>query len=144
MEPIVVQAKNIQLKMIETAETMIAALHWADFEDMVDLIFARTGWQRQSRVGGTQKDIDIDLLEPATGARAFVQVKSRSSQKELEGYIDIWKSIGGYEHMFFVCHSPTTALDSRDEPAVHIWTRRTLADKAISVGLFEWLIERSH
>ena len=31
---------------------MIAELHWADFEIMVDLIFARGGWQRTSVLGG--------------------------------------------------------------------------------------------
>lgn len=143
-EPILKSARDAKAAMMGVAEEMIADLHWADFEDMVDLIFSRTGWQRVSRVGGTQKDIDIELREPATGARAFVQVKSRAGQRELDDYIDRWNTTGGYEHMFFVCHSPTKNLDAGEDKNVHVWCRSTLAEKAISTGLFDWLTERSN
>ncbi|MGE3476429.1 MAG: restriction endonuclease [Rhodospirillaceae bacterium] len=142
-EPIIARAKGAQDEMIKVASDMIVNLHWADFEDMVDLIFARTGWQRVTRVGGTQKDIDIEVVEPATGARAFVQVKSRAGQRELDDYLERWEAVGGYEHMFFVCHSPTSALEVEADKNVHIWTRESLADMAIRSGLYSWLIERS-
>ena len=45
---------------------------------MVDLIFARNGWQRVTDVGGSQKDIDLILMQPTTGEKAFVQVESRA------------------------------------------------------------------
>lgn len=60
---------------------MIASLHWADFETLVDLMFARMGWQRVSRVGGSQKDTDLVLIQPATGEAAFVQVKSKAGKR---------------------------------------------------------------
>jgi hypothetical protein len=129
--------------MVQVAEEMIPNLHWADFEDLVDLIFARTGWSRTSRVGGTQKDIDIKVIEPATGARGFVQVKSAATQKELNDYIRRWSRTGGYEHIFFVCHSPAAYLDAGSDPNVHVWAGRSLADIAIRLGLYDWLVERS-
>ena len=52
-EPVVARAREARAAMIAVATEMISGLHWADFETLVDLIFARTGWQRVSRVGGT-------------------------------------------------------------------------------------------
>ncbi len=43
-----------------------------DFELLVDLVFSSSGWQRQGIVGKTQKTLDLDLLLPSTGERAFV------------------------------------------------------------------------
>lgn len=142
-EPILAEARQARDAMIAAAMEMIAGLHWADFEDMVDLIFARSGWQRVTRVGGIQKDIDIELREPATGARAFVQVKSRASQSVLEDYVERWRDVGGYEHLFFVCHTPKGTLSAGDQSGVFVWTRERLADMAIKAGLYDWLIEKS-
>jgi hypothetical protein len=46
-----------------------------DFETLVDLVFSTSGWRRQGVVGKTQKTLDLDLILPSTGERAFVQVK---------------------------------------------------------------------
>ena len=61
-EPIVAVATSARAAMLSSAREMIAELHWADFEIMVDLIFARGGWQRTSVLGGTMADIDL-LIE---------------------------------------------------------------------------------
>jgi hypothetical protein len=129
--------------MIEAAQEMISGLHWADFEDMVDLIFARTGWQRTSELGGTQKDIDLAILEPATGARGFVQVKSRATQAVLDDYLERYETGGGFNHLFFICHSPRGELRADGREDVHIWARERLADMAIRSGLYDWLLVRS-
>jgi hypothetical protein len=50
-EPVVARAKEARKAMIAVAVEMIRGLHWADFETMTDLIFARSGWQRSTRVG---------------------------------------------------------------------------------------------
>ncbi len=76
-EPVVARARDARSTMIAVATEMITGLHWADFETLVDLIFARAGWQRISRVGGTQADTDLVLEQPTIGETAFVQVKSR-------------------------------------------------------------------
>ncbi|MBL8705215.1 MAG: hypothetical protein JNM30_10240 [Rhodospirillales bacterium] len=65
--------------MTQIAAGMITQLHWVNFESMVDLIFARSGWQRVSRLGETQADVDLVLALPTTGQRAFVKVKRTPS-----------------------------------------------------------------
>lgn len=52
-EPVVAVATSARAAMLTSARQMIAELHCADFEIMVDLIFARGGWQRTSVLGGT-------------------------------------------------------------------------------------------
>ena len=79
-EPMLVEAIAARSAMIAAARTMIAQLHWADFEILVDLIFTRGGWQRCSILGGTMADIDLLIEQPTTGETASVQVKSRASQ----------------------------------------------------------------
>ncbi len=129
--------------MTTVATEMITGLHWADFETLVDLIFARAGWQRISRVGGSQADTDLVLEQPTTSETAFVQVKSKASQAVLDDYIGRFRRRGTYDRMFFVCHSPARTLSVNDMAGVHIWAGDRLADAAVKAGLFDWLTERS-
>lgn len=75
-EPIVASAKEARSAMMVVAIEMIRGLHWADFETLTDLIFARSGWQRSTRVGENLTDIDIVMELPTTGEIAFVLIKS--------------------------------------------------------------------
>ncbi len=142
-EPVVARAREARSAMVTVAADMTAGLHWADFETLVDLIFARTGWQRISRVGGTQKDVDLILEQPTTGEKAFVQVKSKAGQAVLDDYIDRFRRSGTYQRMFFVCHSPKGPLSTDDDARLHIWAGDRLADAAVRAGLFDWLTERT-
>jgi hypothetical protein len=58
-----------------SALEMMRLLEPRDFETLVDLMFSTSGWRR-GIIGNTQKTLDLDLLLPSTGERAFVQVKS--------------------------------------------------------------------
>ena len=142
-EPVVARAREARKAMMATSAEMIAALHWADFETLVDLIFARSGWQRVSRVGEALIDVDLILEQPTTGETAFVQVKSRAGQAELDDYIGRFRRSGAYDRLFFVCHTPTGRLTADWGEQVHIWVGDRLADVAVKAGLFDWLIERS-
>ncbi len=142
-EPVVARAREAKSAMIAVATEMIAGLHWADFETLVDLIFARAGWQRISRVGGIQADTDLVLEQPTTGEIAFVQVKSKAAQSVLDDYIGRFRRSGTYDRMFFICHSPAGTLSVDDTAGVHIWAGDRLADAAVKAGLFDWLTERS-
>ena len=142
-EPVVARAREARAAMIAVATDMISGLHWADFETLVDLIFARAGWQRISRVGGTQADTDLVLEQPTTGEIAFVQIKSKAAQAVLDDYIGRFRRSGTYDRMFFICHSPTGTLSVDDTAGIHIWAGDRLADAAVKVGLFDWLTERS-
>ncbi len=142
-EPVVARAREARQVTVTVASEMIAGLHWADFETLVDLIFARSGWQRISRVGGSQKDVDLILEQPTTGEKAFVQVKSKAGQAVLDDYIDRFRRSETYQRMFFVCHSPKGALSTDDDTRLHVWVGDRLADTAVRAGLFDWLTERT-
>ena len=129
--------------MIVVAGEMITGLHWADFETLVDLIFARSGWQRVSRVGEKLTDVDLILEQPATGEVAFVQVKSKASQAVLDDYVDRFMRSEVYDRMFFVCHSPKGPLSIDDREKLHVSAGDRLANASVKAGLFDWLIERS-
>lgn len=141
-EPIVVEAQKLRTASIATARTMIEHLHWSDFEVMVDLIFARGGWQRSSVVGGTMADIDLLIEQPTLNETASVQVKSRATQAVLDEHIAYFAA-SGLDRTFFVCHSPQGSLSAGSQPGVHLWTGDQLADLALRSGLFDWLIEKS-
>jgi len=142
-EPIVARGRLTRNVLVSIAAEMIAGLHWADFETLVDLIFARGGWQRISQVGGSMKDVDIFLEQPISRERAFVQVKSTARQAVLDDYIERFRSNGAFDRMFFVCHSPRGALTANGDARVHVWSGEPLADAAIRAGLFDWLVEQS-
>jgi hypothetical protein len=64
------------LKETRTAVlNLLKLLGEKDFEVLVDLVFYASGWRRQGVSGKTQRTLDLDLLLPSTGERAFVQVK---------------------------------------------------------------------
>ncbi len=142
-EPVVARAGEARQAVVAVASELIAGLHWADFETLVDLIFARSGWQRVSRVGGKQADVDLVLEQPATGETAFVQVKSKAGQSVLDDYIGRFRRGEIYDRMFFVCHSPKGESLVVDGANLHVWTGDRLADAAVKAGLFDWLVERA-
>jgi hypothetical protein len=141
-EPVVARAHEARERMIAVATDMIRGLHSTDFETLTDLIFARSGWQRSTRVGGTMADIDLDMELPTTGERAFVQVKSQANQSVLDDYIDRFRA-GGYDRFFFVCHSAQGSLTLPDGADLHLFEGEHLAAAAVKNGLFDWLMERS-
>ncbi|MFI5387679.1 MAG: restriction endonuclease [Fimbriimonadales bacterium] len=141
-EPVVAQAREARERMIAVAVDMIQGLHWADFETLTDLIFARSGWQRSTRVGETMADVDLVMEQPTTGERAFVQVKSKANQAVLDDYVDRFRG-SGYDRFFFVCHSAQGALTLHDGAHLHLFEGERLADAAVKNGLFDWLMERS-
>lgn len=140
-EPIVAAATAARQAMTKSAMDMIAALHWADFEIMVDLIFARGGWQRVSVLGKTMADVDLVLEQPTLGEVASVQVKSRASQAVFDDHIAYFEA-SGHDRTFFVCHSPAGTLSTGEAEGVHLWTSEQLAAIAVKSGLFDWLMDR--
>jgi hypothetical protein len=140
-EPVLDRARALQAELLEVAGQMVAQLHWADFETLVDLVFARSGWQRVSRVGGTQADVDMWLVQPATREQAFVQVKAKAGQGELEDYLARFEA-SGVARMFFVCHSLKGRLHVPERADVQVWTGLSLIERVIEAGLFGWLMER--
>lgn len=141
-EPVVAEAGQARACMMAVAVKMIRGLHWADFETLADLIFARSGWQRSTPVGEGLADIDILMEQPTTGETAFVQVKSKADQGVLDDYLNRFRA-SGYNRFFFVCHSTRGVLALPNEQGLHLFEGEALAAAAVKNGLFDWLVERS-
>jgi hypothetical protein len=144
-EPAVAAAQAARDALIASVTDLIRQLHWADFELFVDLIFARAGWRRESMLGGTMKDNDLILEQPATGERASVQVKSAADQAVLDASVAAFQASPLSGRFFFVCHTARgrlTAPAGTPRP-VHVWDAEALARQAVSNGLTDWLIDRA-
>jgi hypothetical protein len=140
-EPALMKARAARDAAVSAIENMISQLHWKEFETLIDILLARSGWHRVSALGGNEKDIDLMVEQAVTRETAFVQVKSKSSQVELERYVGIFDSSGMASRIIFACHSAKVPLTS-DRPDVIIWDRATLAEIVLANGLFDWLLQR--
>ena len=121
-------------------------LHWRDFELLVELILARSGWQRVSALGGTLKDVDLIVEQLFTGERMVVQVKSKAAQAVVDDYAQRFAIRGVSEKLLFVCHTPVGVLR---EPAalqgqqVELMTSTAIACRAAACGLTDWILDRA-
>jgi hypothetical protein len=143
-EPLIAKSVQARDALLAAITEAIASLHWADFETLVDVIFARSGWHRASALGGSQKLIDVVLEQPTTSERAAVQVKSSASQKTLDRYVDLVDEEGTFSRSFFICHSPKGSLEppaGRND--IHVWCESEVATAALRLGLADWIIEKA-
>ena len=143
-EPFVEKSTAARDTLITMITEGLAMLHWADFEPLVDVIFARSGWHRASAIVGNQKLVDMELEQPTTSERGAVQVKSSANQKLLDQYIARIDEAERFDRFFFVCHSPEGELASpigRND--VHVWTGRELASTVLRLGLQDWVFEKA-
>ena len=134
-------AKDAKDDLLTTVVDVLKLLTWQDFEALVDLIFARSGWQRIGVTGGTQKTVDLELLLPTTGERAFVQVKSKTSQAQLDDYIDCL-SHREESRMFYVYHSAHENLETLDRRVILVGPIR-LSEMVLEAGLLDWLFRKA-
>ena len=143
IEPLVKKSTKARAQMLDVVTEAIASLHWKDFETLIDVIFARSGWHRASAIGGNQATVDLVIEQATTGERAAVQVKSKAGQARLDTFVSRADEVGSYDRLFFACHTlagNVVAPASRDD--VHIWTGRELAATALRTGLADWIMEK--
>jgi hypothetical protein len=133
VERAVAALKEIELAVLE----MIRLLGHKDFEILIELVFSTSGWRRQGVVGKTQKTKDIELTLPSTGERAFVQVKSRTTSKQLDEYVDRIDQLGPYNRMFYVYH---TGEAKTDDERVIVWGPEKIAELVVNAGLVNWVM----
>jgi hypothetical protein len=138
--PEVDEAVKVENQMVEKIIPLMRLLTWQDFEMLVDLVFANSGWRRLGQVGRTQKTVDIELMLPTTGERAFVQVKSSARKQDLADYIERLQEAGAYDRMFFVWHSGNVGGAEAENVAL-IGPER-LARMVFDAGLTSWLREK--
>ncbi|MBK7654606.1 MAG: hypothetical protein IPJ18_05205 [Betaproteobacteria bacterium] len=96
VEPHVATAQSAFENLQEALVPIIRRLHHKDLEILADLIFRQSGWQRVGVSGGTEKDIDLDLISPVTGERVAAQVKSRAGADVWRAYRTKYADMRGY------------------------------------------------
>ena len=138
--PAVDEAAQAENQMVQKIIPLMHLLRWQDFELLVDLVFSNSGWRRTGQVGKTQKTVDIELMLPTTGERAFVQIKSSARKQDLDDYLERFKNSDAYDKMFFVWHSGDVG-ESDDSNVVLIGPDR-LARMVFDAGLDSWLREK--
>jgi hypothetical protein len=139
--PEITAAQEARKQLLAATVEVIKLLTWQDFELFIELLFSRSGWQRISSLGGTQKTLDLELLLPTSGERAIVQVKSATSQAQLDDYIDRFGAMAA-EKYFYVYHSSKQKLDAGDS-GILLMDAPALADQALKSGLVNWLITKA-
>ena len=138
IEPDVAKARLRFAAMIDAMVPLLKRLGPRDLEVLVELIFGASGWRRTDSTGGARKLVDLDLELPTTQERAFVQVKSRTSQKELDSYVAALEQ-ESFSRMFFVYH--TGNLDTDNERVTLIGPTK-LAHMVMDAGLTDWVIRK--
>lgn len=137
------QALQKHRELIIALGDVLDRLHQDDFELLIELIFSSSGWKRISKVGGTQKTLDIALTLPTTGEHCFVQVKSQTSAATFRKLVAALDNSQGYSRMFFVYHTPADAFENDAADRVTVWSRYEIAGQAIRAGLVDWLLART-
>lgn len=132
-------AETKRAELIRALIPLVQRLGPKDFEILVELIFATSGWRRMDATGGTRKLLDLDLELPSTGERAFVQVKARTNQAEFDGYAEQGKD-GVFNRMFYVYH---TGVVATDDERITVIDADKLAKMTLDAGLTDWVIRKA-
>lgn len=138
IEPDVAAARRALSAVEEAFVPVLRRLGPRDMEVLVELIFSASGWRRVDKVGKARKLVDLDLELPTTEERAFVQVKARSAQKDLNHYIDLLGQ-ESFSRMFYVFHTGTLSTDS---PQVSLIGPQRLARMTMEAGLADWVLRK--
>lgn len=138
--PEVEDAVKAEEQMVQKIIPLMRLLTWQDFELLVDLVFSNSGWRRIGEVGKTQKTVDIELMLPTTGERAFVQIKSTAGKEDVAEYLERLKNSDAYNRMFFVWHSGD--VGEVEDGSVILISPNRLAKMVFDAGLTSWLRDK--
>lgn len=122
---------------------LVARLRERDFELLVDLILARSGWVRLAKLGGATEGVDVEVENVVTSEIAFVQVKSVAGQDVLDDYVRRFgERRERYHRMIFAVHTPRGVLTPPPGQPVQVWTGDDIARLVVRLGLGEWVASR--
>lgn len=142
--PEVERAEQALATLLQDIKPLIQNLTWKDFELLVDLIFTHAGWQRIGALGKTEKSIDLDLMSPVTGNRAFVQIKSKSNMRIFKDYIKQYQGMKEFNEMYFVVHTIDRSFNEwQDTSDIKLWDVNKLSELVANSGLISWLIKKT-
>ncbi|KQR80519.1 restriction endonuclease [Sphingomonas sp. Leaf343] len=125
---------------------LIRRLTWSDFEQLVDLAMARSGWIRVSELGGLARDIDMIVQQPLTGERMAIQVKSSATQQVVNDYAAKLSLRASGERSMLICHTPVGALAapaSEGGRPLELMLGEQVTDLSINAGLTDWIVDRA-
>ena len=141
LSPELAAAEEAERLLMDAIVRMMGLLTWQDFELLVDLVFSASGWRRVGVIGRNQKTVDLELILPTTGERAFVQIKSQADNASLREYAARFDEAELYERMFFVWHTGSvTAGDGLD--GITLIGPERLSRMVVDAGLSSWLREK--
>lgn len=140
VNPLVAHAEDAGRTYAQAISKMISELNWQDFEQLIDLILARTAWTRISKTGGYQEGFDIEAQNLTADEIAFVQVKSEASQSTLDDYVRRFtERRDRYDRMVFAVHNGKGELAPPSGLPVQVWTGDLVARLVVRLGLGEWV-----
>ena len=139
------EVESLKNKMIKTVVELLKDLHPKDCEILADLVFQRSGWQRISIHGENMKFIDMQYIEPITGNRYDVQVKSGAGKKEFEEYALVYKN-HQTSKFYFITFNPDKSLIGAvsNNPKIEILYGEKLAKLVFDLGLLNWVLRKSY
>ena len=141
LSPEVAAAEAAEQTLMDAIVRLMRLLTWQDFELLVDLVFSASGWRRVGVIGRVQKTVDLELILPTTGERAFVQVKSQASNASLRDYAVRFDEAALYDRMFFVWHTGTIS-DGDSFDGITLVGPERLSRMVLDAGLASWLREK--
>jgi hypothetical protein len=131
--------RKAEQDFVEKLTKIIKRLHWKDFEVLVDLIFRQAGWKRISRLGGTEKTIDLELLIPIKDEKVAAQVKSAASIGDYEKYQTRIREFG-YSECYFDVHSPDKGLATLEPSRIDPKLKLIRSAGSCKIGGRIWLV----
>ncbi len=138
--PVIGKAKAARATALASIQALMNHLTCQDFELVVDLVFVQSGWRQVGETGSTQRTVDIELEHPSTGEHAFVQVKSATSQSQVDDYVARMDEVPG-ARMFYAYDTASGPVATED-PRVTLVGPERLSELALDAGLFNWLIQK--
>lgn len=139
----VIETKRAKQELISKVEQLIKSLTWKDFEVLIDLIFRQAGWQRLAQIGKQAKTIDLELLQPVTGEKCIIQIKSQSNNQEFKDWVEKFRDLTDYDKFFFVVHTEKGEINRNYSDKVQILKSFEIAELAVNSGLTDWIIKRN-
>lgn len=137
----ILEAKNEKEIFEKKLSLLIRKLNPKELELLVDLIFRHAGWKRNTPIGGIASHIDIDLTTPITNERVAVQVKSKSSVKEFQAYVEIFATLS-YDKYFYFVSNDNNFLKYQNDTPVKLILLKELTQYVMDAGLTDWVIKR--
>ena len=136
-----INKKNIEKSMAD----LLKMLHPKDFEYIVDLIFQYSGWKKLTPGAGVEKDLDLDLLMLLTNERAFVQIKSQTSNLQYNEYKEIFKKHElDYDRFYYVYHTwENKNVDyNTEDKKINFLDINKLSELIVELGLITILMKK--